>query len=431
LRIFTQALFGRSPRALAPVAFALAGAAAAALVACTSPAIQEAPVRYTNIAGRRVPELTMTTPRANAAAVRLQDGRVLICGGTSETGIGGVLASAEIYDPVAHTIAPTGGMQQARMGQTATLLDDGRVLIAGGAKSIGYRSELASAEIYDPASGTFSLRASMSTPREGHTATLLRDGRVLVAGGSANGVRTLDSAEIYDPSSNRWKPTASMTVPREAHTATRMRSSKVLMAGGGRGGMPGGYIAYQNAEVYDPSTERFTAVAARMKMDRVGAVAALLDDGRVLIVGGKSAKLLTARFSHILASFPPLETAEFYDPELQRFAAAPPMSRPHYLATATLLQDGGVLVVGGWRMQGVVIIGMKEAELFDPLADRWAEVGPLHTARLLNTATLLDDGEVMIAGGIDSHSRVTDSIEFYDPVSRRFMRRAAPPPGSP
>jgi Kelch motif/Galactose oxidase, central domain len=406
----------------------IAATAAIALAGCAGADIAEMPVTYTNRAGEQIVELAMTTPRENHAAVALKDGRVLISGGSMTAVIGGTLASAELYDPAAHTFLPTAAMPGPRMGHTATLLNDGRVLITGGVSNVGFRAELASAEIYDPSRATFTPTGAMSTPREGHTATLLSDGRVLVAGGSDNGTHALDSAEIYDPVTGRWTPTGTMTVPREAHVAVRLRSRKVLIAGGGRGDMPGGYIAYQSAEIYDPVSGTFSKVAAPMKRDRVGAAALLLHDGRPLIVSGKSGKMLTGPGAGNLASFTPLRSAELYDPELGTFTETAPMREPHYLATATRLDNGDVLVTGGWRMQGAVVGGMEDAEVFEPRDDRWFAVGRLHTPRLLNTATLLPGGEVLVAGGMDAQGQVTATVEFYDPTQHRFIRRSAPPP---
>src|SRR5262249_25311567 len=197
------------------------------------------------------------------------------------------------------------------------------------------------------------------------TATLLRDGRVFVAGGSDNGTHTLNSAEIYDPNSGTWTRAGHMTVPREAHVAVLLRSGKVLIAGGGRGDMPGGYISYQTAELYDPEFQQFNPVPARMKNDRLGAAAVLLNDGRALIVGGKTSAVLIAPNPgpSNLISFTPLNTAEMFDPESSNFISTANMAAPHYLPTATKLSDGGVLVVGGWRMLGPTIGGMTDAEL--------------------------------------------------------------------
>ena len=369
--------------------------------------------------GNRVEALAMTTPRANAAAIRLGDGRVLICGGTSTGEIGGVLSSAELYDPVARTFTRTGSMTVARTGQTITLLRDGRVLLTGGDKNAGYRSQLASAEIFDPKFGTFNVTGAMSTPREGHTATMLRDGRVLIAGGSPNGIQATTGAEIYDPQSGTFSSTGHLHQPRVAHVAALLGSGKVLIAGGGRGGRPGGYISYDTAELYDPATRKFTTVAAHMKDDRVGAAAVKLDDGRVLIVGGKSGRILVGM--RTLASMAPLATAELYDPESGTFFKTDNMSSPHYLATATKLNDGNVLVVGGWLVQGPIVVGMRDAEVYQSETNIFSRVGRTNVPRLTNTATLLNDGEVLIAGGIADNAQVTAAVEFYSPRTHQFM----------
>ena len=394
---------------------------AVAISACAGGGVTETPPAFvTTPRGNRVEALAMTTPRANAAAIRLRDGRVLICGGTATGEIGGVLSSAELYDPVARTFTATGSMTAPRTGQTITMLRDGRVLLTGGDRNAGYRSQLASAEIYDPASGTFSATGSMSTPREGHTATILRDGRVLVAGGSPNGIQATDSAEIYDPAAGTFSRTGHLHQPRVAHVAALLGSGNVLIAGGGRGGMPGGYISYDTAEEYDPNRGRFTTVRAHMKSDRVGAAAVKLNDGRVLIVGGKSGRIMTSRIRN-LGSLTPLNTAEIFDPESGTFIKTGDMSSAHYLATATMLNDGNVLVVGGYLIQGPIVVGMHDAEVYQPETNRFAHVGRTSVARLTNTATLLNDGEVLIAGGVADKALITASVEFYSPKQHRFL----------
>jgi hypothetical protein len=409
-------MFGMNRRYL----IALSLLCAFALGACGSAGMSQAPpVTVTNAAGNQVAALAMTTPRANAAAIRLHDGRVLICGGTATGQVGGILASAELYDPAARTFAATGSMTVPRAGQTITMLRDGRVLVTGGVKNVGFRSELASAEIYDPASGTFSATGSMSVPREGHTATLLRDGRVLVVGGSDNGTHTLDTAEVYDASIGSFSRAGHLNQPRVAHVAALLGTGKVLIAGGGRGGMPGGYISYDTAELYNPSTRTFSPMLARMHYDRVGAAAVRLNDGRVLIVGGKSGKVMVGM--RTLAGMAPLNTAEIYDPEAGIFVATGNMSAPHYLATATMLNNGNVLVVGGYTIQGPAVVGMRDAEVFLTESNVFSHVGQTHVARLTNTATLLNDGEVLIAGGVNGNSLITASVEFYSPRQHQFL----------
>jgi hypothetical protein len=214
---------------------------------------------------------SMAKARDSHTATLLYDGRVLIAGGP--------YSSAELYDPAAGTFSPTGSMTTARSGHTATLLSDGRVLIAGGD---GF--DLASAELYSPAAGTFSPTGSMTTARSGHTATLLADGRVLIAGGGgvfSNAYYT-DSAELYDPATGTFRPTGSMTRARSGHTATRLTDGRVLITAGRRGSYLG------SAELYDPATGTFSPTGS-MATARESHTATLLADGRVLIVGGSVA----------------------------------------------------------------------------------------------------------------------------------------------
>jgi hypothetical protein len=353
----------------------------------------------------------MTTPRSNHAAILLHDGRVLICGGSSNNQIGGVLASAELYaDP---DLVATGSMSIPRAGHTLTLLNDGRVLVIGGIRNVGYRATLASAELYDPATGTFTPTGSMSTPRQSHTAILLRDGTVLVAGGSPDGIGALSSAEIYDPQTGKFHLTGNMAMARQSHTATLLIGGKILITGGARGNTPGGYIAYDTSEIYDPATGRFSP-GPRMATDRLGQTATLLHDASVLVAAGRSSRTGFSR------SFTALKSAEIFDPESTAFITVGSMRVPRFLQTATLLHDGEVLIVGGWNLFGPIGAGMAEAELYDPSTRAFAVSGRTHVARVTHTATLLPDGEVMVAGGVDSLGKVTASVEFYDPARRQF-----------
>jgi WD40 repeat protein len=185
----------------------------------------------------------MTEGRAGHTATLLRDGRVLVVGGTHTEGSGLGLATAELYDPVSGTWSATGPMQVGRVGHTATLLPDGSVLVAGGSTNAG--SLRRSAELYDPVSGTWSAAASMGEDRYFHTATLLPDGRVLVTGGGS----LVRSAELYDPISGTWAPTAGMGEARQYHTATLLSDGTVLVAGGARG-----VAEYDSAELYYPGS---------------------------------------------------------------------------------------------------------------------------------------------------------------------------------
>ena len=276
---------------------------------------------------------SMTAGRWGHTATLLPDGRVLIAGGSGSTDR---LASAELYDPKSGTFSHTGSMTTPRLGHTATLLSDGRVLIAGGEPAVALvPSAQASAELYDPATGTFGSTGSMTAARRDHTATLLPDGRVLIAGGAdERGIygNSLSSAELYDPKAGTFSITGSMTMGRFGHTANLLPDGRVLVAGGTAGAADVPW-SQASAEVYDPATGTFGPTGS-MTAARRDHTATLLPDGRVLIAGGAD--------SGTLAS------AELYDPATGSFRATASMTRDRQASTATLLADGRVLVAGGW-----------------------------------------------------------------------------------
>jgi N-acetylneuraminic acid mutarotase len=226
----------------------------------------------------------MAVARSGHTATRLPDGKVLIIGGGDEGGgtlpfFGSGAVSAEMYDPTVAAFTSTGSMATARFGHTATLLANGKVLVVGGFAS--YSSEpTATAEIYDPTTGHFGPTGKMMTPRAGHTATRLVDGRILITGGFnttlINGELGVSAtAELYNPDTGSFSSTGQMALTRNGHTATLLPNGTVLVAGGGS----------PTAEVYDPSTGLFFPTSS-METARTGHSATLLPNGTVLVAGG-------------------------------------------------------------------------------------------------------------------------------------------------
>jgi Tol biopolymer transport system component len=330
-------------------------------------------------------------------ATLLADGWVLITAGCS--------TAAELYDPATGTFHGTGAMTAVRGGKTATRLRDGRVLITGGynCAKAGEDGVWASAELYDPTTGTFSRTGSMRTPREFHTATLLADGRVLIAGGytanrpptgslvklasyplAESAASVLKSAEIYDPATGTFSRTGPMSTFRDHHTATLLNDGRVLVVGGGGEG----YASSTSADVYDPSTGTFTKTGS-MKQGRWLHTATLLGDGRVLVLGGRSPKDSVYK------------SAEIYDPDTGRFSPAGTMGEGRQQHTATRLPDGRVLITAGYWSDGQKWRVLTSAEMFDPATGKFGPIGSIGTPREGHNAVLLDDGRVLIVGGED------------------------------
>jgi hypothetical protein len=309
--------------------------------------------------------------RAHASTL-LPDGTVLVNGGADWDGA--VLGTAEVFDPVKNAWSATGSMETARVAHTATLLPTGKVLVTGGATDVYEMPPMRSAELYDPATRTWTSAGSMSIPRFMHAATLLHSGEVLVTGGQPS--------EIFDAAENTWSVVNSPTRSRYGHTATLLPSGEVVvLLGGGEGST--------TVETFDPISKTWSDTGTIASI-RAYHSATLLPSGKILITGGLYGTALA--------------DALVYDPQSGTTEVVAPMAHARHLHSATLLPSGKVLVTGGYAGSNPV----TSAEIFDPETNTWFPAGDVDR-RSYPSVTLLSSGSVLIAGGTlpNDHLNVT------------------------
>ena len=287
-------------------------------------------------------------------------------------------------------------MLEPRSGHSATLLPNGKVLIAGGMRR--NQDFYSSAELYDPATGKFSATGSMAVATVGNAAVLLKSGKVLVAGGWVRG-STTDLAELYDPATGKFSDAGHMTAKRARPEVALLPNGDVLITGGEEHDAPGGMAT---AELYHAATGTFGAIAP-MHYGRIAHTATVLNDGRVLIAGGAGEK------DGMIAA------AEIYDPSTKTFSVTGKLLTPRVKQCAGLLPDGRVLIAGGsnefgWNGQ------LASAEIFDPKTGAFSATAPLSDARfkLPDEAAELPGGRLLFAGG-------SKTLDVYDPASGKFF----------
>lgn len=362
--------------------------------------------------------LAMATLRESHTATLLPSGKVLLVGGTWDAG-----KTYEIFDPALRTFSVPEELLRARHGgQTATLLPSGAVLIAGGYAQSDSKLAIAEVELFDPRTDVYPETATpMRAPRGHHTATRLRDGRVLVFGGLADS-KEKPVAELYGRATDGFTPAGlgndpsngtSSIVNRSNHTATRLSTGEVLIAGG-----TGATTELAGTAIlYDPDADRFDG-ERKMLVSRVHHTATALPSGEVLITGGFIDDVLTTKL------------CELYDPRTGEFLETKgPMTTARALHSATLLPSGEVLIVGGTSSVGPVTgeaDNIGNAELYNPATEKFrptgALVGPFPPAGQ-STATLLPSGEVLIIGA--------GSPELYDPAAGEFRVNVSASGGAP
>jgi len=345
------------------------------------PAAKRVPTTY----GKMVQAGNLSQARASHTATLLNDGKVLIAGGMERNGV--FFDSADIFDPSTERFAPAAyRMTRKRVSHTATRLLDGRVLIAGG-WSDRERPE-ADSEIFDPSTKIFNPTGNMSRRRAGHTETLLNSGKVLIAGGFDGG-QNLGDAEIFDSATGTFTPAGKMQSARLSHTATKLPDGRILLAGGelGRGQI------LSTAEIFDPKTNSFISTKDNMSVVRYKHDAILLSDGRVLIFGGSDSRDWRGQY----------KSAEVFDPKTSKFTPVGEMNFARFKieGTTVLLSDGKVFIGGG----------NEKAEIFDPRTKVFTVAGgnlgiPIHFA----SVTLLSDGRALVVGGYGNGTRADGPV---------------------
>jgi uncharacterized protein YjdB len=356
----------------------------------------------------------MAASRYGQTATQLTTGQILIAGGMSSSG---VVSSADLYTLASQTFAPANAMNVARWLHTATLLNDGTVLIAGGS-DLANKETLDSAEIYNPTTETFTLLSNtLNTARVGHTATLLNNGQVLIVGGYDPDFGLIADTEIYDPPTQTFIDLGDTNAPRYGHTATMLQNGQVLIAGGETDLIPS--AAYSTAEIFDLPSQTFTLVPVPMTAMREGHAAALLNNGQVLITGGDAPGTGS------------LNTAEIYDPPSTTFTAVTStMTAPRISHAMTLLNGGQVLITGGATDSGGNSTALSTDELYDPESQTFAVAGNMTSAREHQTASLLNDGTILVAGGTDG-SNIFNTAELYMPSQLNGLASIAITPAAP
>jgi hypothetical protein len=388
---------------------------------------------------------SLNAARQEHTATLLPNGKVLVVGGWGTIGI---LAGCELYDPATNTWTTTGPLITARYEHTATLLPNGKVLVVGGWGSEGV---LNSAELYDPGTGSWSPAATFTVARQMHTATLLPDGRVLVAGGRSSTGEPLASALLYAPDSfaGSWGSASPLTTPRNQHTATLLHNGTVLVAGGENAG---NYL--NTSQIYTPNAGAGSwASEGSFTTGRYRHTATVLPDGRMLLAGGEAAPgfifptlaeiytpgsgwgggttMPTGRKVHTATLLPNgqvllaggydgswLSSAYVYN---GTWGSAGSLATARIFHTATLLPNGKLLVTGGRNSD---LVSIASCELYDYAAGSWSNAAGLSASRSWQQATLMANGQVMIVGG-NVYASPSVNTAIYDPASNYWSYPAA------
>jgi N-acetylneuraminic acid mutarotase len=341
----------------------------------------------------------MNVDRAHHTATMLPNGKILVVGGYSSAI--GPLSSAELYDPATQTWTLTGPMTSARFFHTATLLPDGHVLVVGGTRN--GKIAISHAELYNPVTDLWSAVDSLNSARFSHTATLLPSGQVLVAGGRThatgkpfnlqkiqpNHIVPVSAVELFDPITGTWTTTNPLTQPRYAHTATLLPSGQVLVAGG----TTNGTAAVSSAELYN--TDGTWAATNSLNTARFNHSATLLANGTVFVAGGTS------------NGDSSLTDTEIFDTNTGSWTTSTSLSWARQSHTATLLASGEALLTGGFETNQP----LSSVERFNPSEGSWTNTGSMLDFGTGFIPVLLANGKVLVL------SPGSPRAEIYDPAT--------------
>jgi N-acetylneuraminic acid mutarotase len=337
------------------------------------------------------PTGALGTARFQHTATPLEDGKVLVVGGLIGCRQGcETTNTAELYDPASGTWSSAGTLPDPLANHAAVRMQNGKVLVVGGYTRLNVL--LSTAHLYDPETGQWSPAGNLGSARQFHTAVVLANGKVLVAGGLVPGDGSFlptGSAELYDPATGEWSDTGAMSLPRFAHTMTSLLNGKALVATGSNENLnqPPFLTPVRSCELYDPETETWS-FTGEVLLPRSTPTATLLLDGRVLLAGGTDNNTTDQ----------PTNKAEIYDPATQQWGATGDMTFARDFATETRLLSGRVMLIAGYGNDFALL---DKGDIYDPATETWSPTGKMGNARAGHTATLLSDGKVIVAAGFD------------------------------
>lgn len=326
--------------------------------------------------------------RAAHTATLLPGGKVLIAAGFRKGPDGHSQLysnTAELYDPSTGKFSYTGSLQIARCGQTGTLLPGGDVLITGGNNDVPH---LASAELYNSSTGTWTRLPDMLAGREGHRAVLLTNGKVLIIGGSNKpGIY----AELYNPGTRTFERAGASPLALSGSIVVQLRDGRIFISGGVRDKQ-----AVQYSMIYDPATNRFTR-GADLGIVKYKAGAALLPDGRVIIIGGSDNRDWNGKYS----------STEIYDPKKNTFTKGPSLRYQRFkLNNAVVTLRNGTIIVAG---------GNDHIEMLRPNDTIFTTVATMDQPYYFSTATLLPNGDILLAGGYGNDAQCKSKAWLFSP----------------